>query len=262
MLWRTETPGSCSRGGLEPEEALTSCRPLRGDPDRSNRYDRVRDGFHTGRIIARGTASTGIRCLLSQARDRRLERRQNAGYGVPAAAAGTVVRCVHQANPTRRSDRLTLSTIPVPWGTQMRHYVVVSDVRMAEDYASIERAGEAVQAGEKRRFSLSEVIDMWSTFITGSRRALQVTIDDYTNDLSIRRWPVQAQQHLTTQAERWMDARLRPLDEAFCAAPVQSRSVRQVLERTGGRRRTCRTCCERTQRGCRTHEAAMSDLRG
>jgi hypothetical protein len=124
----------------------------------------------------------------------------------------------------------------------MRHYVVVSDVPMAEDYASIDRAEEAVQAGWKRRFSLSEVIDMWSTFVTVVDRAYRLTIDDYTNDLSIRRWPEQAREHLTTQAERWMDARLRPLDEAFCAAPIQSLSVCQVLERTGGGRRTCRTC--------------------
>jgi hypothetical protein len=101
----------------------------------------------------------------------------------------------------------------------------VSDVPIAEDYASIDRAEEAVQAGWKRRFSLSEVIDMWFTFVTVVERGYRLTIDDYTNDLSIRRWPEQARKHLTTQAERWMDARLSPLDEAFRAAthPISER---------------------------------------
>lgn len=101
----------------------------------------------------------------------------------------------------------------------------MSDVPTAEDYASIDRVEEAVQAGWKRRFSLNEIIDMWSTFVTIVERGYTLTIDDYTNDLSIRRWPEQARKHLTTRAERWMDDRLRPLDEAFRAAtqPISER---------------------------------------
>lgn len=45
-----------------------------------------------------------------------------------------------------------------------------------------------------------------------------MTIDDYTNDLSVRRFAEEARQHLTPLIAEALDERLRPLDDRFRAA--------------------------------------------
>ena len=45
-----------------------------------------------------------------------------------------------------------------------------------------------------------------------------MTIDDYTNDLSIRRWPDDARPLLTDEVVEWMNLRLGPLDKRFIEA--------------------------------------------
>lgn len=49
-----------------------------------------------------------------------------------------------------------------------------------------------------------------------------MTIDDYTNDLSIRRWAEEARPLLTSGVARAMDDRLRPLDERFRQATTET----------------------------------------
>jgi hypothetical protein len=90
-----------------------------------------------------------------------------------------------------------------------------------EDYESVNRAGEELQRrGWRRAFSLNEVVDMWAYLVASVERGYTMTIDDYTNDLSIRRWAEEARPLLTPLVAGSMDERLAPLDERFREATV------------------------------------------
>ena len=93
----------------------------------------------------------------------------------------------------------------------------------AEDYASIDLAAEQLdRMGWMRRFSLEEVMDHWASFVSEVENGYRMTIDDYTNDLSIRDWPELARPMLTERAVRSMEQRLAPLDSRFreATAPI------------------------------------------
>lgn len=95
----------------------------------------------------------------------------------------------------------------------------MGEVPNSEDYASIDRAAMKLhRQGWRKRFSLNEVIDAWASLVDEVERGYSMTIDDYTNDLSIRGWPEQARQWLSPRVEQSMDDRLRPLDARFIAA--------------------------------------------
>jgi hypothetical protein len=90
------------------------------------------------------------------------------------------------------------------------------DPSTAEDYASIDGAAEKLhRMGWKRRFSLNDVIDGWASLVSEVENGYRMTIDDYTNDLSIREWPERARPMRTDRVVRSMDARLAPLDARF-----------------------------------------------
>jgi hypothetical protein len=59
----------------------------------------------------------------------------------------------------------------------------------ADDYASIDRAADELQRrGWVRRYSLDEAIDDWSSLVDTVEIGYTLTIDDYTNDVSVRQW--------------------------------------------------------------------------
>lgn len=89
----------------------------------------------------------------------------------------------------------------------------------AEDYASIDRAADELQRrGWAKRYSLNEAIDAWSSLVKTVEIGYSMTIDDYTNDLSIRQWLDQARPLLTPGVAQSMDARMTPIDDRFLTA--------------------------------------------
>jgi len=56
-----------------------------------------------------------------------------------------------------------------------------------DDYDSIDRAVEALQRRGWRRFTLNEVVDGWASLVRSVERGFDMAVDEYTNDLSVRR---------------------------------------------------------------------------
>lgn len=69
---------------------------------------------------------------------------------------------------------------------------------------------------------MNEIVDRWSRLVRDVEQGYAQTIDDYTNDLSIRRWPEDARPLLTGEAVEWMDHRLEPLDARFSEATKEA----------------------------------------
>jgi hypothetical protein len=69
---------------------------------------------------------------------------------------------------------------------------------------------------------LNEVIDAWDGFVSSVEDGYLMTIDEYTNDLSIRRWPEEARPLLTTAVVSWMDDGLASIDERFREATTET----------------------------------------
>lgn len=89
----------------------------------------------------------------------------------------------------------------------------------AQDYASIERAvDELERRGWRRRFSIDEVVNGWASFVHSVEEGYDWTIDEFTNDVSLRRWAEEAGPLLSPLVRQSMDARLEPLDDRFRAA--------------------------------------------
>lgn len=89
----------------------------------------------------------------------------------------------------------------------------------ADDYESIERAADELQRrGWAKRYSLNEAIDEWSSFVDMVEIGYTMTIDNYTNDVSVRQWLDEARPFLTPGIVRSMDARMGGIDVRFLAA--------------------------------------------
>jgi hypothetical protein len=100
---------------------------------------------------------------------------------------------------------------------------VKDDAPTPEDYESVARAGdELLRRGWRNAFSVNEVVATWETVVEAIEAGYQMTIDDFTNDVSIRRWPEEARPMLTANVAKAMDDRLRPLDARFREATTDA----------------------------------------
>jgi hypothetical protein len=100
---------------------------------------------------------------------------------------------------------------------------VTDDVLTTADYASIEHAAEELtRRGWRTAFSPNAAMSAWESFVDAVERGYEMTIYDYTNDLSVRRFAEEARPLLTAVVRRAMDARLAPLDDRFRSATVEA----------------------------------------
>lgn len=96
---------------------------------------------------------------------------------------------------------------------------MTDDAPTPEDYASVDRAGEELRnRGWRKAFSVNEVVEAWGEFVCTVEEGYHFGLDEYWNDLNIRRWAEEARPLLTPLVARSMDARLLPLDTRFRAA--------------------------------------------
>ena len=92
-----------------------------------------------------------------------------------------------------------------------------------DDYRSIDQAAEELFArGWSRRFTLNEVVNGWASFVRAVEAGYAMCIDEYTNDLSVRRWAAEARPLLTPLVRESLDAKLEPIDERFRAATFET----------------------------------------
>jgi hypothetical protein len=91
-----------------------------------------------------------------------------------------------------------------------------------DDYDSIDRAEDELQRRGWRRFSLNGAVDDWGSFVRTVEESYDMCIDDYTNDLSVRRWAAEARPLLTGRIRVSLDQRLAPIDERFRTATFEA----------------------------------------
>lgn len=92
-----------------------------------------------------------------------------------------------------------------------------------EDYASIDLAArELRRRGWRIDFSPNAVVSQWASLVQEVEEGYEMTIDDYTNDLSVRRTAHEARQYLTPLILEALDERLKPLDDRFRAATYEA----------------------------------------
>ena len=66
---------------------------------------------------------------------------------------------------------------------------VIAEPLTSENYDSVLRAGHApYEHGWQQRWTLNEQIESWACLIATVEDGYLLTIDDYTNDLSVREW--------------------------------------------------------------------------
>jgi hypothetical protein len=91
----------------------------------------------------------------------------------------------------------------------------------AEDYASIDRAESALRAqGWTSRLTLSSALGAWKVLIDEVGAGYQWSIDEYTNDLTVRDWLDQAWPLLSQRVRDARDPELAALDQRWRAATV------------------------------------------
>jgi hypothetical protein len=93
------------------------------------------------------------------------------------------------------------------------------------DYASVRAATEALTARGWRPSTLNEQMESWENLVGQVEVGYHLTIDDYTNDLSARRWLEEARPLLTELVRASLDSRLDPLDKRFRAATREARGM-------------------------------------
>jgi hypothetical protein len=67
---------------------------------------------------------------------------------------------------------------------------------------------------------LNEQVDAWASLVESVEDGYTMTVDDYTNDLSVREWLEIAEPMLTERVLESLRSRLAPLDERFRRATV------------------------------------------
>lgn len=93
----------------------------------------------------------------------------------------------------------------------------------ADDYESIDVAARTLrERGWRLNFSPSLVLDGWQSLIESVEAGYPLTIDDYTNDLSIRDLAEEARPLVTDFVRRHLEEALVVLDERFLAATQPS----------------------------------------
>jgi hypothetical protein len=92
-----------------------------------------------------------------------------------------------------------------------------------EDYAFIDVAARELRhRGWRIDFSPNAVVSGWASFVQADEEGDEMTIDDYTNDLSVRRAAEESRQYLTPVILDALDDRLKPLDDLFRAATFEA----------------------------------------
>lgn len=93
----------------------------------------------------------------------------------------------------------------------------------SEDYNSVLRAGRVPhEQGWRQAWTLNEQMDSWSALVETVEGGYRVTIDDYTNDLSVRKWLELARPLLTERVRTSLDERLAPVDDRFKTATYET----------------------------------------
>jgi hypothetical protein len=90
------------------------------------------------------------------------------------------------------------------------------------DYESIQQATDELTRRGWRRFSLNDALGAWEQFVETVESGYTMTIDDYTNDASIRRWPEDARAFVTARVAASFDARLVQIDARFRQATTEA----------------------------------------
>jgi hypothetical protein len=111
-----------------------------------------------------------------------------------------------------------------PSAARSGQYVLVAtgEPLGSDDYESLQRASDELTRSGWRRVSLNDALGAWERFVENVETGYSMTIDDYTNDLSIRRWPEEARAFLTPRTAAWMDERLVIPDARFRDATTEA----------------------------------------
>jgi hypothetical protein len=92
----------------------------------------------------------------------------------------------------------------------------------SDDYESMQRASDEMTRRGWRGYSLNAALSAWEHFVERVESGYTMTIDDYTNDLSIRQWPEEAREFLTPRVAASMDERLAIPDARFRKATTEA----------------------------------------
>lgn len=103
----------------------------------------------------------------------------------------------------------------------MRQDLRVTDLTpTADDYASVLAAFEAMEKAGWRPTTLNSQMEAWAELVSEVETGYGMTIDDYTNDLSVRKWLEQVRALVTEPIADSIAERLAPLDQRFLDATV------------------------------------------
>jgi hypothetical protein len=92
----------------------------------------------------------------------------------------------------------------------------------SDDYESAQRASDELTRRGWRRYSLNDALGAWEHVVESVESGYSMTIDDYTNDLSIRQWSEEARVFITRRVAAWMDERLAIADARFRDATTEA----------------------------------------
>jgi hypothetical protein len=68
------------------------------------------------------------------------------------------------------------------------------------------------EQGWAKEFRVYDLMDRWRRLVEEVETGYEMTIDDYANELCVRRWLLLARPMLTQRRQEIMDSRLLPLD--------------------------------------------------
>ncbi|MFL5799501.1 MAG: hypothetical protein ACJ77A_16405 [Actinomycetota bacterium] len=88
------------------------------------------------------------------------------------------------------------------------------------DFASVKAAQAALEARGWQPATLNEMVAAWVALVEHVEHGYNMTIDEYTNDLSTRGWLEEARPFLTERVQTSLDARLDPVDDRFKTATI------------------------------------------
>jgi hypothetical protein len=91
----------------------------------------------------------------------------------------------------------------------------------AEDYESVHAAVNAMTAAGWRETTLNAAVAGWQQLVERVEEGYSLTVDDYTNDLSVRVWLERVLPMLTPTLQDSLGGRLAPLDDRFRVATVE-----------------------------------------
>lgn len=102
-----------------------------------------------------------------------------------------------------------------------------------DDHYRAEQKLELLSQQAKRPLTVENLLERWTDFIRDVERGFDGTVDDYTNELSVRDIIEEVRQVVTPAGQAHLDRSLRPLDERFEQAT--STVDKPLLPETAGR---------------------------